>query len=317
MKSFDLEGGGRMPAFGLGTWKSEPGEVRAAVQEAIRLGYRHIDCAPIYQNEAEVGQAIGEAIGAGEVTRDSVWITSKLWNSDHARQDVVPALERTLGDLGLDYLDLYLVHWPISQRPGVGFPEGPGDFLSPDESPMTETWEGMEDAVGRGLCRHIGLSNFNTRKIDDVLAGARIPPTVCQVEAHPYLAQNDLLSYCRDHGIVMTAYSPLGSPDRPAFLKQDDEPSLLEDPVILEVAARHDLSAGQVLIAWALQRGTSVIPKSANPARLRENIEASTEELTPEDMAAIAGLDRGYRLIDGSFFCPEGSPYTVADLWGS
>lgn len=315
MKYLDLKDGGRMPALGLGTWKSDPGLVGGVVREAIRTGYRHLDCAPIYGNEAEIGEAIQASITAGEVARNDLWVTSKLWNFNHLRGDVIPGLKKTLSDLKLDYLDLFLVHWPIAHKPGVVFPEKPGDFLSLDEAPLSETWAGMEEALRAGLCRYIGVSNFSRKKIADLLKTASIRPSANQVECHPYFPQKELLAYCRTEGIILTAYSPLGSGDRPARIKRDNEPVLLQDPAVEEVADRHGLTAGQVLIAWALQRGTSVIPKSSNPGRLKENFAAAQAHLDPESMAALDGLDRGYRYVDGSFWCPEGSPYTLETLW--
>lgn len=304
-----------MPALGLGTWKSEPGVVGGAVREAIRIGYRHLDCAPIYGNEAEIGEALQASITAGEASREELWITSKLWNFNHLRADVVPGLKNTLSDLRLDYLDLFLVHWPVAHKPGVVFPETPDGFLSLEEAPLAETWAGMEEACQAGLCRHIGVSNFSVKKISGLLETASVRPAVNQVECHPYFPQRDLLQFCRAHDIVLTAYSPLGSGDRPARIKREDEPVLLEDPVIREVAERHKLTPGQVLIAWALQRGTSVIPKSSNPGRLKENFAAGSATLDDDAMAAIDGLDRGYRYVDGSFWCPPGSPYTLEELW--
>ncbi|KPK59411.1 MAG: aldehyde oxidoreductase [Gammaproteobacteria bacterium SG8_31] len=315
MNHFDMEGGGRMPALGLGTWKSDPGIVGDTMREAIRIGYRHFDCAPIYGNEAEIGRAFEGAMSAGEVSRGDLWVTSKLWNFHHLRPDVVPGLKKTLSDLRLDHLDLYLVHWPVAHRPGVVFPEDPKDFLSLDEAPLAETWAGMEDALNAGLCRHIGVSNFSIRKISDLLDHAAVRPSANQVECHPYFPQTDLLRFCKQQNIVLTAYSPLGSGDRPARIKRENEPVMLQDPVVLDVAARHELTPGQVLLAWALQRGTSVIPKSSDPGRLRENFAAAQVELDPEDMASIDALDRSYRFVDGSFWCPDGSPYTLETLW--
>jgi len=315
MTYFDLVGGGRMPALGLGTWKSEPGVVGDAVREAIRIGYRHIDCAPIYGNETEIGEALAAAMAAGQVRREDLWITSKLWNFNHLAADVVPGLKKTLSDLRLDYLDLFLVHWPVAHKPGVVFPESPEDFLSLEQAPLSDTWGGMQDAVNAGLCRYIGVSNFSILKIADLLQDATIPPAANQVECHPYFPQRELLTYCRQQGMVLTAYSPLGSSDRPARIKRENEPLLLRDPIILDVAAKRHLSAGQVLIAWALQRGTSVIPKSSDPGRLAENFAAANAHLEDDDMAAIDALDRGYRYVDGSFWCPEGSPYSLESLW--
>lgn len=315
MKYYSLNSGDIIPALGLGTWKSEPGEVGGAVREALRAGYRHIDCAAIYQNEAEVGQAIDAAVTAGEVRRDELWITSKLWNSAHRAHDVLPALQQTLDDLQLDYLDLYLVHWPVSFKPGVVFARSADEFLPPDEPPLSETWSALEATVDAGLCRNIGLSNFSAGKCREILDSARIPPAVNQVELHPILAQTELLDACAAQGIHLTAYSPLGSPDRPDALKRPGEPQPLADPVVQAVAERNGATPAQVLIAWAMQRGTSVIPKSVNPERIRQNFEATKIELGPEDMAAIGALDRAERIVRGEFLCPSGSPYSVEWLW--
>lgn len=316
MKTCTLAGGQNMPALGLGTWKSDPGAVGAAVSNAIATGYRHFDCAPIYGNEAEIGAALGGALDTGAVRRDQLWITSKLWNSEHGRGRVLPALERTLRDLRLDYLDLYLVHWPVPIRPGLTFPEGPDDFVSLEDQPLADTWAGMEDAVDAGLVRAIGVSNFSAARLAELAAGARIPPAVNQVELHPYLAQEALLATARDLGVTLTAYSPLGSMDRPARLKKADEPILLEDPAVAAVATAHDASPGQVLIAWALARNTAVIPKTSRTERLAENLAAAGLQLTPSDLASLNALDRGYRYVDGSFWCIEGSPHTLENLWG-
>ena len=316
MKIYDLGGGWRMPALGLGTWKADPGVVGDAVREAIRIGYRHFDCAPIYGNEREIGAALAGAIADGDVRRDELWITSKLWNDCHGKANVRPALERTLGDLGLDYLDLYLVHWPLPQRPGVAFPAGPADYLPADADALADTWAGMESTVDQGLARCIGLSNFNIPRVQAVLDRAQVRPAVLQVELHPYLAQRQLVDWCHDQCTLPTAYCPLGSIDRPDRLRQPDEPVLLEDPVIAGIARQHAASPAQVLIAWAIRRGTSVIPKSSNPARLAENFAAASLALDGEDMQAIDALDRGFRYIDGRFWCLEGSAHTLESLWG-
>ncbi len=315
MGTASFANGDRMPLLGLGTWKAAPGEVGAAVREAIRLGYRHIDCASVYANEPEVGAAIAEAIAAGEVRREELWITSKLWCNAHGRENVEPALRRTLADLGLDWLDLYLVHWPVPIKPGVAFPASAADLLPPESVPLAETWTGMEGMLELGLTRHIGVSNFSSRKLNDLVARCRRKPEVNQVERHPLLQQPQLLADCAAAGVHITAYSPLGSGDRPAALKGSDEPVLLENPVIGAIAAEHGCSPAQVLITWQLQGGLSTIPKSVSPERLRQNLAAADLQLTPADLERIAGLDQHRRLVDGSFWLLEGGPWTLQRLW--
>lgn len=315
MKTHSYLNGDEMPIFGLGTWKSKPGEVYAAMKEAIRIGYRHIDCAMIYGNEVEIGNAIRDAINEGQVTRKALWVTSKLWGNAHGRDNVAGALKKTLQDLGLDYLDLYLIHWPIPLKPSAVFPSSAADFESSAKVPIQSTWEGMENAVSAGLTRHIGVSNFSAKKIRDLLPHCKIKPEVNQVELHPLLQQPELVKYCASQGIHITAYSPLGSSDRPDFVKAPDAPVLLDNPVIRSIANGRSCTPAQVLLAWHVQRGISVIPKSVTPSRLRENFAAAEIELSPTDLERIAGLDLNYRLIDGSFWVMEGGPWTVQTIW--
>ncbi len=315
MTTLQFENGDQMPILGLGTWKSEPGDAYKAVKEALRLGYRHIDCAFIYENEAEIGQAFFESFKEGVVSRDQMWITSKLWNDVHASEDVQPALEKTLSDLQLDYLDLYLIHWPVALKKGVFIPKSAQDLIGLDVLTISETWEAMEGLVDKGLCRHIGVSNFSVNKLKVLLNGARLKPEMNQIELHPYLQQPAMLEFCNKNGVHITAYSPLGSPDRPAGLKAENEPVLLEDPTIEMIAERRGVTQAQVLISWAIHRGTAVIPKSVNPARMKQNLAAVEVSLTQDDMKEIAKLDRNRRYVNGEFWEVEGGPYTVENLW--
>lgn len=317
MQTLSFDNDDEMPILGLGTWKSEPNEVYEAVKTALDLGYRHVDCAPIYGNEPEVGQALTESFEAGIADREDVWVTSKLWNDAHRPEDVRPALKQTLSDLHLDTLDLYLMHWPVALTPGTGMPESGADFVPLDEVPLSATWEAMEALVDDGLVRHIGVSNFSVPKLRSLLSEARIAPEMNQIELHPYLQQPEMLDFAGEHGMHITAYSPLGSKDRPEGMKDEDEPILLEDPTITEIAERHDATPAQVLIRWAIERGTAVIPKSVTPTHIEENLAAANLSLTDEDMEAIAELDRERRYLAGDIWTMADSPYTQEALWGA
>ena len=317
MKALNFSNGDQLPIVGLGTWKSAPGEVYAAVREAIRIGYRHIDCALVYGNEAEIGRALRDAIGEDQVTRNELWITSKLWNNSHGRENVAGAIRKSLQDLALAYLDLYLIHWPIPLKPGAKFPYSGADFLTPAEAMIRSTWEGMEAAVNAGLTRHIGVSNFSAKKLRDIIDHCKIKPEVDQVEMHPLLQQPELVKFCASHGIHMTAWAPLGSSDRPASVKASNAPVLLDNPVIKSIAQGRGCTPAQVLIAWHVNRGIATIPKSVTPSRLRENLAAAQIVLNQAEMGRIAALDQNYRLIDGSFWAMEGSPWTLQTIWDS
>jgi alcohol dehydrogenase (NADP+) len=303
-----------MPALGLGTWKSEPDEVYTAVRAAIEVGYRHIDCAAIYQNEEEIGRALTDAFQAGDAKREDMWITSKLWNDSHTPEHVRPALETSLKKLQLDYLDLYLIHWPVALRHGIELPRGPEDFLPLSEVPLESTWEAMLNVSEQGLARQVGVSNFSKRMIEQVSVATGHTPAVNQVELHPYLQQDALIAACKALGVAVTAYSPLGSPDSAAMMGRHDDVLLTQHPTIVEIADAHQATPGQVLIAWAIARGTSVIPKSVNPGRIAENWGARELALTLADMTAIAALDRHQRMVDGSFWF-VGETYSPQTLW--
>ena len=315
MRTLIFRNNDEMPSLGLGTWKSEPGEVYAAVKTAIEEGYRHIDCAPVYANEKEVGQAIADCMAEDTVSRDELWITSKLWNNAHAKADVVPALKQTLRDLQLDYLDLYLIHWAVASKKEVIFPQTATDLVSLNDIPLTETWKGMEEAVQAGLTKHIGVSNFGMENINKILANSSIKPEMNQVECHPYHPQNELFTFCREHGIHLTAYSPLGSFDRPDVFKAENEPNILKDSTIGAIARSNNVSAAQILISWALHRGTSVIPKSVNANRIAENLQAELVILSEDDMSAINHIGKDYQYVNGQFWVLEGGPYSLEDVW--
>lgn len=315
MRTLELENGDSIPALGLGTWKSGKGEVHEAVVEAIQLGYRHIDCAPIYDNEAEIGDALAKCIRDGLIARGDMWITSKLWCDAHAPEDVEPALLESLAALQLEHLNLYLMHWPVALKKGVGVPQSGADMIALDDLPAATTWAAMERLVDRGLCRHIGVSNFSLKKLSALNEQARIKPAVNQVEMHPYLQQNALYDYCNANGIVMTAYSPFGSRDRSPLLKQPDEPDLFEDPVIRAIADERGATAAQIILGWLLGRHVATLPKSVNRERIAQNLAAQSIELRDDEMQRIARITRRYRFVSGRFWELAGGPYTVAELW--
>lgn len=313
MKYVRLNNDSLMPIIGLGTWKSSTGEVYQAIRWAIKLGYRQIDCAPIYGNEKEVGQAIHDAIKEGDIKRNDLFVTSKLWNNAHAKEAVIPALKQTLVDLQLEYLDLYLMHWPVAQKEDVLMPSKAEDMISLKKIPLEVTWAGMEDAYNQGLVKSIGVSNFNAKKLENLKQKAEVMPSVNQIEHHPLLQQNDLIDYCKKNMITITAYSPLGSMDRDASLKHANEPVLLENAVIKEISERLKVSPAQILLAWSMNKDIVVIPKSVHQNHINENFAAQAVELDDADMKKIDALDKNYRYLQGEVFVL--GDYTLENIW--
>ncbi|WP_145240429.1 aldo/keto reductase [Urbifossiella limnaea] len=301
-----------IPPVGLGLWKVPNAAAAGLVAEAVRLGYRHLDSACDYGNEAEVGDGIGAALAAGHCRREDLWVTSKLWNTYHAAGHVRPALDRSLADLKLDYLDLYLIHFPIAQA-FVPFETRypPGWFFDPADSaggmrfapvPLAETWRAMEDLHAAGRVKHIGVCNVGTAQLRDLLAGCRVRPAVLQIELHPYLTQEKLVRFCRAEGIAVTAFSPLGAPSYvPLGMATPDE-SVMTEPAVAAAATRLGKTPAQVLLRWGVQRGTAVVPKTSRAERLAENLAVLDFTLTEAEMAAISALDRGRRFNDPGVF---------------
>ncbi|KAL4428139.1 hypothetical protein ABPG75_002228 [Micractinium tetrahymenae] len=297
----------RMPLVGLGTWtQKQQGEVRDAVETAIRMGYRHIDCAAEYGNEDEVGAGLAAVLKDGTVRREELWVTTKLDNPDHAPSLVEAACRESLSRLGLSYLDLYLIHWPWNGRPQPA--------LDPS---LEDTWAAMEGLVRNGLVRAIGVSNTSARKLERLLAKASIPPAVNQVEAHPYWRNQELIDWCKERGILVTAYSPLGSPHTQGYFKRGEGvPLLMQDETLKRIAERHHKSPADILVSWAVQRGTACLPKSTKKEHLKSNLEAASWRLPEEDFRALSSLPRQYRMLDGKWcVSPEGPYRSLEELW--
>ncbi|HEX2945526.1 MAG TPA: aldo/keto reductase [Clostridia bacterium] len=311
--------GAKIPGIGLGTFGSDRysgEEVAKAVKEAIYAGYRHIDCASVYGNEHLIGQSLSEVIEEG-LNREELFVTSKVWNNMHGEGDILRSCEKTLKDLKLDYLDLYLVHWPFPNHhaPGVSVDSRDPHAVPYIHENYMKTWRQMERLVDEGLVRHIGTSNMTLPKLELVLRDARIMPAANEMELHPHFQQPELFQYCLDHGIVPIGYCPVGSPKRPERDRTEDDTVDTEDPVILKIAERLNVHPAVVCVKWAVQRGQVPIPFSTTRSHFLNNLICSTTEpLTAEEMKAVAGIDRNCRLIKGQVFLWQ-SAKDWTDLW--
>jgi len=300
-----LRSGGAIPVVGFGTWRAEPQQTENAVYEALKAGYRHIDCARIYGNESEVGRGIARALSEKLLTRAELFVTTKVWNDSHTRERALQSIKNSLKDLQLDYIDLVLIHWPIDfeHEEGTHFPKDPKtgkarNETDPSKASVKLCWQGLEDAVQQGLTRAIGVSNFSPQQIDELLEYASIKPDVNQIELQPYLQQDELLAYAKKNGLVIVAYSPLGNLKREGA--EDFTP--LNEPVVASIAKKHHKSPAQIVLRWGLQHGQVVLPKSVTPERIRANLALFDFALDEADMAAMKELgQKKYRFINPDF----------------
>jgi alcohol dehydrogenase (NADP+) len=313
-----LYSGAQMPAIGLGTFGSDhaaPAEVAAAVEGAAAVGYRHFDCASVYGNEHEIGYALQQV--RRHLTREELWITSKLWNDKHGESDVITSCKRSLSDLRLSYLDLYLVHWPFPNYhpPGCDVSSRSKDAKPYIHADFMKTWRKMEELVDLGLVRHVGTSNMTIPKLKLLLRDARIKPAVNEMELHPHFQQPQLFDYVRANGIVPVGYCPIGSPARPERDRTPEDTEPTRDPVIVKIAKRLRLHPAVVCVKWAVQRGQVPIPFSTNRSHYLSNLEGLVSDpLTEDDMREIGTIDRHCRLIKGQVFLwKDGQSWE--DLW--
>ncbi|XP_054446803.1 aldo-keto reductase family 1 member C4-like [Pteronotus mesoamericanus] len=305
--SVKLNDGYFMPTLGLGT--SAPHEVakskvEEAIETAIDVGYRHIDSAYVYLNEVEVGRAIQKKIADGTVKRDDIFLTSKLWASFSCPELVQSSLEMSLRKLQLSYVDLFLIHFPTALKPGEEIlPKDSHRKLIFDRMDLGSVWEALEKCKEAGLAKSIGVSNFNCRQLKMILnkSGLKYKPVCNQVECHLYLNQSKLLEFCKSEDIVLTACAALGSDPRKHWVSQDN-PVLLEDPVLNVIAEKHQRTPAQVALRYQLQRGVVVLAKSFTEKRIRENFQVFDFQLTPEDMETLDGLNRNMRYLKFSLF---------------
>lgn len=312
-----LSTGAKIPSIGLGTFGSDTysaQQVADAVRGALEVGYRHIDCASVYANEAEIGKVFAEAFEAG-LPREELWVNSKVWNDRH--DDVIASCQQTLKDLQLDYLDLYLVHWPFPNHHAQGVDVNSRD---PHAVPYIhenymKTWQQMEQLVDMGLVKHIGTSNMTIPKLELLLRDARIKPVCNEMELHPHFQQPELFDYVTQNGLVAIGYSPIGSPSRPERDRTPEDTVDVEDPVIVAAAQRLNVHPALVCLKWAVQRGQIPIPFSTKRPQYVSNLRAIVQDpLTDEEMQAISKIDKNCRLIKGQVFLWEGAKDWEA-LW--
>ena len=316
MMQFVDVAGDKMPSVGLGLWKLECNKTAESVYNAIKIGYRHIDSAADYGNEHKVGEGIAHALADGLCDREDLWITSKLWNTYHRKEHVTAACLRSLSDLRLDYLNLYLVHFPIALK-YVDFSESyPPEWLylsgesappvmETDAVPLSETWGAMESLVGLELVRHIGVCNYSSGLLHDLMSYAKIRPAMLQIESHPYLTQEPLIRTARSYGISLTAFSPLGSLSYESLDMATAEDSVLRESVVINAAQRLGVTPAQVVLRWGIQRGLSIIPKTSKISRLRENFSLAGFSLKEDEMSVISALNKNRRFNDPGIFCEE------------
>ncbi len=305
--------------MGLGTFGSDnysAAQVADAVRGAGAAGYRHFDCASVYSNEAEVGDALRDVM-AGGVGREELWITSKVWNDKHGDGEVVASCRQSLQDLKLDYLDLFLVHWPFPNSHGKGVDAHARDPHAQAyiHSEYMKVWRQMEQLMEMGCVKHIGTSNMTIPKLELLLRDAKIKPTANEMELHPHFQQPELFDFVRENGMVPIGYSPIGSPSRPERDRTADDTVDIDDPVILGIANRHGVHPAVVCLLWAVQRGQVPIPFSVKPAQYVSALQAvAGDKLTEDEMAAIAGINKNNRLIKGHVFLWRDGQ-TWEDLW--
>lgn len=314
-----------MPSLGLGLWKIPQTQTAQIVRDAAQIGYRHFDAACDYGNERETGNGLISLYNDNICQRSDLWLTSKLWNTYHQPEHVKPALLRTLKDLQTDYLDLYMMHFPISLAyvpfetryppEWIFDPSAKKPTMKIDPVPLQQTWEAMEALVDEGLVKQIGICNFSTGLLNDLLAYARIKPSVLQIESHPFLTQEPLIRRCQTENIVVTAFSPLGASSYIELDMASKEEVLLQHPTIQQFAQDYQKTPAQILLRWGIQRQTSIICKSIQRQRLEENFSIFDFELSHQSMQAISALNQNRRYNDPKVFCEEafGCYYPIYD----